>query len=443
MVQDDLASSPPRSLSQSNLSSESSAWILPSPHESDTSNRSAQYLTIPEPRARAVVSTAPHEKDKDEHQTHTPRRRLSRGSTTSSVTSTQAIAGSTGGTDDSGMMIMPDDLIETGDFRYPTPETFGPQYWERRRELWLSGQLYPHDPTLPQAGPYLGSNNLPWTSPEAANVNNNGTSSHNSLSHYLGLSMKARGKLPSFLVNALPGSSSAAAANPHANGSAASTDLRSSSGAQNPSQALSAGAIVPSNPSSLAQDRAGANPNSNSNPMSYSQYQTARSTPNPLVSKKGKGGGADDPIDRLEALLAEPGSEESDRVWKQGGLEAVWKFLIDGKMLKRGIRLGLAVKILRAGWIHDGTWPASYTLSGASKSQLEMLNNDPFFASPPKQTTALPPTLLQTEVQDTATATTGIDMQVDANGRPVVELEQVPEPIDIPQTTDSGRHPQQ
>lgn len=125
MVQDDLASSPPRSLSQSNLSSESSAWILPSPHESDTSNRSAQYLTIPEPRARAVVSTAHNEKDKDEHQTHTPRRRLSRGSTTSSVTSTQAIAGSTGGTDDSGMMIMPDDLIETGDFRYPTPETFG------------------------------------------------------------------------------------------------------------------------------------------------------------------------------------------------------------------------------------------------------------------------------------------------------------------------------
>lgn len=368
MVQDDLASSPPRSLSQSNLSSESSAWILPSPHESDTSNRSAQYLTISEPRARAVVSTADNEKDKDEHQTHTPRRKLSRGSTTSSVTSTQAIAGSTGGTDDSGMMIMPDDLIETGDFRYPTPETFGqstesynwtvvrdpywynskfsltgPQYWERRRELWLSGQLYPNDPTQFQAGPYLGSNNLPWTSPEAANANNNGTTSHNSLSHYLGLSMKARGKLPSFLVNALPGSSSAAAANTHTNGNAATADLRTSTGAQNSSQAFSAGAIVPSNPSSLAQDRAGANPNSNSNPMSYSQYQTARSTPNPLMSKKGKGGGGDDPIDRLEALLAEPGSEESDRVWKQGGLEAVWKFLIDGKMLKRGIRLGLAV----------------------------------------------------------------------------------------------------
>lgn len=45
----------------------------------------------------------------------------------------------------------------------------------------------------------------------------------------------------------------------------------------------------------------------------------------------------------MEALLAEPGSEESDRAWKQGGLEAVWKFLIDGKTLKRGIRLGLAV----------------------------------------------------------------------------------------------------
>jgi hypothetical protein len=72
-----------------------------------------------------------------------------------------------------------------------------------------------------------------------------------------------------------------------------------------------------------------------------------------------------------------------------------------------------------------------------------MLNNDPFFASPPKQTTALPPTLLQTEVEDTATTTTGIDMQVDANERPVAEPEQVPGPIDIPRTTDSGRHPQQ
>jgi hypothetical protein len=75
--------------------------------------------------------------------------------------------------------------------------------------------------------------------------------------------------------------------------------------------------------------------------MSYGQYQAARSSPSPLARTKS----GDDPIDRLEALLAEPGAEETDRVWKQGGLEAVWKFLIDGKLLKRGIRLGLVVSL--------------------------------------------------------------------------------------------------
>jgi hypothetical protein len=75
--------------------------------------------------------------------------------------------------------------------------------------------------------------------------------------------------------------------------------------------------------------------------MSYSTYQTARSSPFSSGGRPARGG--DDPIDRLEALLEEPGAEETERVWKQGGLEAVSKFLIDGKVLKRGIRLGLVV----------------------------------------------------------------------------------------------------
>jgi hypothetical protein len=50
------------------------------------------------------------------------------------------------------------------------------------------------------------------------------------------------------------------------------------------------------------------------------------------------------------------------------------------------------VKILRAGWIRDGTWPATYTMNGSSRGQLESLQTDPFFASPPKVTRDLPPT---------------------------------------------------
>ena len=392
-------------------SSGSSLWILPSPHESDTSARSIQNspagLDFP-------LALAPEGRGMT----------FSIGSTTdSSVLSHQAQAGSTGTAataEDSSLMIMPDEIIEQDDFRYPTAETFGqcvfgdvrddhaakhcrnfrfgtigPQYWEERRRLWLSGQLYAQSTETKVTRASSNYTSLPLTSPEAASAP---PSSSNSLSHYLGLSMKARGKLPSFLVNALPSSSSSASQN--------------TSNPPNPPTSTS-GPTIPSNPSSLARSRVGG---PQQQAMSYGQYQAARSSPSPLAQTKG----GDDPIDRLEALLAEPGAEETDRVWKQGGLEAVSKFLIDGKLLKRGIRLGLVVsaapsslavlaaeqqnsglmsldiwrffqvKILRASWIHDGTWPTTHTLSGASRAQLESLQNDPFFASPPRPTLSLP-----------------------------------------------------
>lgn len=131
----DLSNQPNRS---SVTSSGSSLWILPSPHESDTSARSIENS----PGALNFPSAlAP------EGQGMT----FSIGSTTdSSIVSLQAQAGSTGTAttgDDSSLLIMPDEIIEQDDFRYPTAETFGQSVLEDiydeyaaelRRYLFLS-----------------------------------------------------------------------------------------------------------------------------------------------------------------------------------------------------------------------------------------------------------------------------------------------------------------
>ena len=100
--------------------------------------------------------------------------------------------------------------------------------------------------------------------------------------------------------------------------------------------------------------------------------------------------------------MAEPGAEENDKVWRQGGLEAIWRMLTDSKTLKQPMRLGLVVswtrllagelsrtdgpvqiQILKAGWIRDGTWPSSLSKDGKSRRAVEAVVDDPFFASPP------------------------------------------------------------
>jgi hypothetical protein len=48
-------------------------------------------------------------------------------------------------------------------------------------------------------------------------------------------------------------------------------------------------------------------------------------------------------LEKLEILMAEPGAEENDKVWRQGGLEAIWRMLTDSKTLKQPMRLGLVV----------------------------------------------------------------------------------------------------
>ncbi|KAG8960921.1 hypothetical protein FRC03_005986 [Tulasnella sp. 419] len=59
--------------------------------------------------------------------------------------------------------------------------------------------------------------------------------------------------------------------------------------------------------------------------------------------------------ERLENVLSVPGVEEDQKVW-DGYLGNVHKNLINGQRLRKGLKLSLVVKILRAGWIRDGTW---------------------------------------------------------------------------------------
>ncbi|KZV65675.1 hypothetical protein PENSPDRAFT_689662 [Peniophora sp. CONT] len=60
---------------------------------------------------------------------------------------------------------------------------------------------------------------------------------------------------------------------------------------------------------------------------------------------------------RLHELLHTPGALESDQVW-HAGLGRVWKGLVSGGRLRSFLPLPLVNKILYAGWVRDGTWPA-------------------------------------------------------------------------------------
>ncbi|KAG8773591.1 hypothetical protein FRC15_001921 [Serendipita sp. 397] len=59
---------------------------------------------------------------------------------------------------------------------------------------------------------------------------------------------------------------------------------------------------------------------------------------------------------RLEALLASPLAEEDDVIWNDT-VGAIWKGLSRGDRLKKNLPLPLLIKILRGGWLRDGTWP--------------------------------------------------------------------------------------
>jgi hypothetical protein len=68
-------------------------------------------------------------------------------------------------------------------------------------------------------------------------------------------------------------------------------------------------------------------------------------------------------VGRLEALLNDfsgPSDEFRDpaAVAWHGGIGNVHRNLTGSKRLAKGLRLGLVIRILRAGWVKDGTWPS-------------------------------------------------------------------------------------
>ncbi|RSH87297.1 hypothetical protein EHS25_003206 [Saitozyma podzolica] len=69
---------------------------------------------------------------------------------------------------------------------------------------------------------------------------------------------------------------------------------------------------------------------------------------------------------RLETLLAEPGAEETELAWR-AGVGGVLGHLNGGKRLSKPLRLGLVIKILRAGWLREGIWPIDPLTSRAIK----------------------------------------------------------------------------
>ncbi|KAF8477877.1 hypothetical protein JB92DRAFT_3049539 [Gautieria morchelliformis] len=60
---------------------------------------------------------------------------------------------------------------------------------------------------------------------------------------------------------------------------------------------------------------------------------------------------------KLEVLLSQEGRADDDVVW-DAGLRSVWKGLISGGRLRRRLPLRMVIKILKAGWLRDGTWPS-------------------------------------------------------------------------------------
>ncbi|CAD6572138.1 MAG: hypothetical protein TREMPRED_000457 [Tremellales sp. Tagirdzhanova-0007] len=76
------------------------------------------------------------------------------------------------------------------------------------------------------------------------------------------------------------------------------------------------------------------------------QYVIPAELPEPLLPPANRP--PDISVERLEKLLLKPGAIESEKAWG-AGIGGVYKSLIEGKKLARPLRLGLVIKVLRAG----------------------------------------------------------------------------------------------
>ncbi|KAG8939665.1 hypothetical protein FRC04_006090 [Tulasnella sp. 424] len=119
-------------------------------------------------------------------------------------------------------------------------------------------------------------------------------------------------------------------------------------------------------------------PTTSSSAAANDAQSTSSSSSGTADKKKHKEKEEDSSRARLEVALNEPGAEENDELWK-AYLHSVHDGLVGGKKFKKGIKLGMAVKILKAGWLRDGTWdtaaaasmnsiPTSSTITAAGPS---------------------------------------------------------------------------
>ncbi|KAF8524612.1 hypothetical protein BU17DRAFT_42577 [Hysterangium stoloniferum] len=61
---------------------------------------------------------------------------------------------------------------------------------------------------------------------------------------------------------------------------------------------------------------------------------------------------------KLETLLARRSGGADEEAW-HSGVKSVYEGLMSGGRLKRRLPLNTVIKVLKAGWMHDGTWPDS------------------------------------------------------------------------------------
>ncbi|KAG8985463.1 hypothetical protein FRB90_004692 [Tulasnella sp. 427] len=92
------------------------------------------------------------------------------------------------------------------------------------------------------------------------------------------------------------------------------------------------------------------------------QSTSSSSSSGPVGKKNRQEKEKDSSKARLEELLSAPGAEEDEELWKTY-LHTVHDGLVGGKKFKRGIKLSMAVKILKAGWLRDGTWDVAAAAS--------------------------------------------------------------------------------
>jgi len=124
----------------------------------------------------------------------------------------------------------------------------------------------------------------------------------------------------------------------------------------------------------------------------YYEYRRAQwLTPPPGREAPRRSISSSSSLARLETMLARPGAEEDEELWNEY-LYKVHRSLVGGTRLRRSLGLVWAIKILRAGWLRDGTWALAEATSAAELATVSPSPNASPFPLPHTSTRAGPVT---------------------------------------------------